>query len=51
MIAKAKEMVDVAMKNQNGAVISNSKKLKRKAEDEEKERRFRRKCPRKEAKG
>lgn len=37
MIAKAKEMVDVAMKNQNGAVISNSKKLKRKAEDEEKD--------------
>jgi hypothetical protein len=37
MIAKAKEMVDVAVKSQNGAAIGNSKKLKRKAEVEEKD--------------
>jgi hypothetical protein len=37
MIAKAKEMVDVAVKSQNGAAIGNSKKLKRKAEAEEKD--------------
>jgi hypothetical protein len=34
MIAKAKEMVDVAVKNQNGGAIGSSKKLKRKAEEE-----------------
>lgn len=37
MIAKAKEMVDVAVKNQNGSANTTSKKLKRKAEVEEKE--------------
>jgi hypothetical protein len=37
MIAKAKEMVDAAVKSQSGAAIGNSKKLKRKAEIEEKE--------------
>jgi hypothetical protein len=35
MIAKAKEMVDAAVKNSNGAAISNPKKLKRKAGIEE----------------
>lgn len=35
MIAKAKEMVEVAVKNSNGAALSNPKKLKRKAEVEE----------------
>jgi hypothetical protein len=35
MIAKAKEMVDAAVKSQNGAAIGTSKKLKRKAETEE----------------
>lgn len=38
MIAKAKEMVDAAVKNSNGAAISNPKKLKRKAEDAEEEK-------------
>jgi hypothetical protein len=37
MITKAKEMVEAAVKSQNGAAIGNSKKLKRKADIEEKE--------------
>jgi hypothetical protein len=35
MIEKAKEMAEAAVKNSNGAAISNPKKLKRKAEVEE----------------